>query len=850
VPNAGGSGGSGGAACVTEAQAFGTGGEAQVLGAFQACNDACQADPTSAACKAACTGAAAPPPPNSTCAPFDSHELAACTLKSIPASPTVCTSNADCSNGLVCGRFFACRCAAGQTCDPTAKCESTNADPTQLGSGLVCGTPSDSCPLNNDPNFPAVCADTNLCDPAPAQTINTITAAGDMTPAPFDPQATFGSPDAPVTTPYPDESTPCPSGACNLGQSHPWCTLGTANQPTARPSVQPNKSGKTDGSLVDFVFDPEFELDHHASFGPFGLPNLGLTAKAGVTASVDFNLPKPIPSTSVDILEANAELDASQCGVTSQAKLFVLGTDFLPLVAGDLTLPLNFPGTALTAKCQAAYDEVQNAANRAKKALRDVLDLEKQYKNLIKDDVNGVDTLKNNLSKGICNQLVGDRPRGFPAGNCGTETPEATINRFAQYYQRTITGFAGTAEAAEGAIGLPEAVNQLIANAYTDRDHSFTLYSFNHDEDITVEQVQFFIGPIPVNLELDVTTHYGATIGATLNFDPASVIQTALTSTTQQAAQPIASVEVTGAPNANAGISLFAGVGFGVAGFTAKIGVEAALSLGTITVPAYAGAGIGLGTEPDHRDLPPDMVPFATGQDLIPRKSYVATLTYNAGLQVQLSGILDGSVSAKLKIKIAFFSKTWRKQLLSFTGICTPAHPKPFCTTTLVSIGGSTDVAGGSFPWASVAPEIPFPMIAPINTPAPAGLTNLVDTSQAEKYFYDSQCSCIDGAVPTDTRECFRNGDCCPDTPTCFSNPQTKKHQCIVCEARGQVCNQDTDCCGNANHNSLCISGTCQGQRDCSELCSRDDECQSPLSCVFNPNTGKTTCDGDRCDVQ
>jgi hypothetical protein len=308
----------------------------------------------------------------------------------------------------------------------------------------------------------------------------------------------------------------------------------------------------------------------------------------------------------------------------------------------------------------------------------------------------------------------------------------------------------------------------------------------------------------------------------------------------EKPAEPIALVSVDGKPHAGAGLALFAGVGFSVDAVAAKIGIEGALQLGQIQVQADAGAGVGLGSEFDERPPPADMAAFVTGANLIPAKRYVAQLQYKAGLGAGIRNVLNGDIAAKLKIKIAFFSKTWRQRIFGFNGFC--VNDLSGCDLTLLSAAGTVDAASGPFPWGTVRSEMPFPELAPIGVKNPLNFGSPgPDVSRVQQFLYDSFCTCIDGNVSTDTRECFRSADCCPATPTCFSNPATRKHECIVCEHSTQPCNVDADCC--QNEGLSCFQHTCRPKGGCGVSCARVEDCISGLGCGVGPScSGSSTC--------
>jgi hypothetical protein len=809
----------------------------QTIALFQACNDACDnGQQDTEACAEACSGPATPPPPGSVCPEVNIDDTRPCTLKrklSILGIDIPCSSDSDCFGG-VCGVFYPCNRADRH--NTTSPCFADNPTPPVPGvpsSGRVCGIPSDGCPQVSD-GFPTRCQEVSDCAVSHPQTVASAEGAGaDLTPQAFDADQTFGSP--PVVqadTPFPDDSNPCGPNGCAATAAHPWCKLGLqpGDDVPPKPDERPQRHGRSDGAAVSFDFDPKLVFEHEASLSAFGIPTLMLAAQAGFSASVNFHI---AGDHSVSIVDIHAGLRATECGIQGEMTFSIFEKDFIPVLEAladvDLPLPLVVPDESAQTACREALDDFQVAANRAKKAFRDATDLLRQYKAAIEDDDRGITA--NNFSQSLCSSVVSERPRGFPPGDCANEAPEDTINRFITYYERTVGGFAGL----DGAKGLQELAGELV-NRIPDiefpasNNGPLTLFSIGpRNEQVTVAEVTFFIGPIPVNLEVLSTTSYGADITARMVIRPGSVIATMLPLTQGSAAREIAFVGVSGQPHAGVGLALFVGVGFGVAGVSAKIGIEGNVNLGDVWVPASAGAGITLGTEIDHRQLSEDVDKLASGQELLPTKRYVVGLSYSAQIRAAIRDILSGSVTAALKLKFVFFSKTWRKTLFQFTGFChgDPNDELEGCDLNLLSLAGTADIASGIQPWGSLRQEMPFPKLARLTTRAPTGEAS-PSTNIVGKYLFDSLCTCIAGSNPEEDRECFRSADCCPDTPNCFHPRDGGRARCITCLQIGESCNVDSDCCGN-----LCntVTGRCARRGACEADCTRDIECLPDFFC-------------------
>jgi hypothetical protein len=827
----------------TEAEEWEDLSDTEVEDLFATCNSTCEAEgQDSQACAEACTGPATAPPVGQGCDDFTDEEVGTCTLKSVTEPLIDCNAGQPCPDGTVCGVFYECPVAdRDQAISP---CHSLNAELGARGSGKVCGVPVDGCALPGKVAHLDRCADVILCDVQQEQETTTIEASGsDLTQTDFDPEALFDEPVPAPETPFPELSEPSCAPNCPTDplaqEKHPWCVMGTQDQMPAAQENKPEKTGKSDSDsdLVSFEFNPRLRMLHDAKLGALGIPELKVVAEAGFDAHVHYEL---AGGGDIPVLDVLAGLEASVCGAKSVTTLDILGINFVPvledLVDPDFDLPFAFPEEQTQEDCEETLAKVRDYAGRAKKAYLDAVSLIKQYNALVADDGTGTpEALVNNLSQEICEELLEELPRGFPAIDCDNATPEDTINAFITYYERTVLGFLGQ----DGALGLADVVNDL-GNLGFRKD--FTLYDWSKDEEVTIAQFQFFIGPVPVNLEILSTTSFGVSVNGHVELSAGPIVSSIFRMSGNQESQPLAKVNADGTPHAGVELGLFCGVGFSFAGVGARIGIQSDLHLGEVHVPAYAGAGIGLGSELDERTPPADLADLVEGDALVPTKRYFVDVYYEAGLDARVRNILSGHIDGKVKVEFFFFSKTWRKTLFKFDGICPgdPNVPNPDCDFPLVKLAGSTTAAEGSFPWAEIRPELPFERLKKLVNGTFESGAGAVDTDNAGKFLYDSLCQCIDGDDPDDERECFRSADCCPNKPRCFKPNSGSKPTCTTCQAVDAECNADADCCDTANN--ACRGGFCKPKGGCSSPCSRDAECISSLECQAD-----STCYGSVC---
>jgi hypothetical protein len=557
----------------------------------------------------------------------------------------------------------------------------------------------------------------------------------------------------------------------------------------------------------------------------FGENDFHVDTSASFLANVAFHIGGPVPDGSIDIINAALALHADRCNVNNDASsLTILEKDFFP---SSLKVKVD---PAVTTGCNDAVADLALKVKRVKKAYRDAIELVRQYKLH--------QTAGTRFPTTFCQDLVGNPPpAGFPAGDCTTESAEATINRFIQFYRDEITN------------GLRPAFQKVYDAAQLHFPLDAPLQSQRNEQ--TIFEATFPIGPIPLTLEVGAFIEYGLQAG--LSFDITPLAQENGSSDFS----PLVYVNGQAGPYALAGVSLFVGVGFGVNGFKVSAGVEGAITLGRLALNAHAGAGFGVLTTPDPRGIPSDVAAAGplgiqdTKQTLFPSggpKQYALALKYDYGLAVGLDQIMAGTISARLRIKFFFFSKTWRKVLLRFPGFSLGAP------INLLSGGGTFPaIADDPAVWGTIAMPLPFIELANLRTDTPlppTGTAVALDTTVVDKFFYDSLCQC-----KLDNQACVRPADCCTPGASCFSDPfgvvpdgsPPGTKFCTSCRNPGDSCNVNTDCCGNPNsiclpdHHCSCVNpgGACSATANC--CTGVDGGTFSFLTCGDDPNTPDPT---------
>lgn len=752
-------------------------------------------------CSQFCKDAATPPPADAVCQAWSGENAHACGMTDVDTTRE-CTTDAECGAGFVCRLHYDC-----QRCDDDGNC-SNEFCPGKMR----CGKPVPNCTAPFDTTQP--CGDVEICttpdvvgDSNPEHDPDT-----DLVNEPVTPSLFQGATPAVLPEAYADPEPPCSASPCGIkaGKGHPWCTLGTEG--TLPPkTADDGKQGKSggDSGIVQFDFDPNMDLTYATTPLPFGISKYDLSATASFQAKARFAFLGIRPE--VEIVDAAAKVVANICKFsTDGTKLEVFGHDFLPEILGrSPAFDSNdvFPGK----DCETALENLQVLMNRAKKAMKDAQELIRQYKAL-RD--NGQE-----FASGFCQAIAGDPEAGFPVGNCSTETARDTIDRFRQHYVNQVNKLQAELE------GLPKKI--LSSATLPPEWRGIKIGGPGSEESQLIVNVPFAIGPIPMKLEVEAFMSYGVDGSINFEFAPSGLFTTGK--------QNVARVTANAIPNANAGIRVFVGAGIGVNGFDASIGVEGSVTLGNVSVPIWAGAGIDVGAEPDSRTLAQANTDVSSGILFPPggAKQYRFFFNYTYGANVSVTDILKGNLAGRVRIKFFFFSKTWRKIIASFPGL----GRKDF-----VLFKGEGGASTGSFPWGVTRLETPFlnlvlPSTPPGQRPPDAPATVPFDPARAEELFYDSLCTCQPVNQP-----CSRGADCCDDVPFCFGDPaQGGKKVCSgSCRAGGQTCNVPGDCCANApkclvepNSNGV---GHCSACKDDGVACSADSDCCGN-ACVNNKCT-------------
>lgn len=832
------------------------------------------------------TGSAANPPPDgTTCAASGQAENCPLTdIKQMPCDNPATTDVRECdcagenatrrsTDPDICTELF----GAGYICRVAKvkpNCAAVDAGDPDCEMAAVCGKLDCS---KTAPKKPNRCGDVTIC-PTGAETYNApgLDTGHTLTADTITPDQFFNSP--PGTTPsssYADEPDPA-----HTGKDHVWCHLNPQDTGKVKPAGEDmNKSGESTATPIKLRFDPDLVFEAQPNPVAFGETKLHLDAHAALKAHVKLDgfLGQTVDK---DIFDAGIGISADRCGIsTSETHISVLGANidisaYVPKIDTKTNDIANSSLHAAATLCSSSFNDFLLKADRLKKSFRDAQQLLLQYNNLKAGN--------KTMPADLCWQLGIDKMvgNGFPlAGICAAgERPEDTINRMIDFYQNGEVGEAARlAKSMTTLGGASRVLRQAIASKLGVDGNGFDLHipfvDFKRSESKTIVKAPFAIGPVPMLLEVGVVAAYGihGAFDATLQF-PASLISDVgnLSNPNSPVTDKIAGVNATVEPWASAGLTLFVGANFGIG----SIGVEGAITLARVGVPAAAGVGLAMATTVDTREIPPDIQSVSQlRSDGKPKllfgetaKAYQFYLTYQYGAAVVLSDILSGEVNGRLTIDFWLFSRTWRKRIVKFTGF--PPHRFDLVaasgSTQAVAIGGGAiaRAADGLASMGRSEAQLPFAFLnflvppavttsiadADLGTGGSSGTGGAggtggasfgpLDKAKTEEFSYDTLCCSKQGEA------CALSGSpsCCDplqcagateDTPgTCQPKPA------LACANAAGLCGYRADigvtvtCCDGAPcpKNGICPSA-CVGP---GQSCSPDNVASITPHCCAN----------------
>jgi hypothetical protein len=748
---------------------------------------------------------------------------AGCRLLDVRDESEGCSVDTDCSRF---GSNFTCHRVP---VDPTCEQPGTPTPEGHCKSRAVCGV-LDCAEEDRD------CDQIEVCNPNNEFNAEIDLPLSDLSPETFNAARLFGG-QTPNTTPAVSYVDPPILG----GKDHSWCKMGPQTKPPTVAAADPNKRATTNsGSRIQFAFDPDFTFDVDANPLSFGETKFEIHAAGRFASKVSVSNFLNQSFGPIPIIEAAAGIMAERCSVsTEETELKVFGLDVVDPGILQFNSETDPSTREFTAKCNRAVGDFIYAANRAKKAFRDAQTMLKQYHAAKRGNARLGEFCEATL--GLVTAAGDDV--FFPGGlECPANEPvEFTIQRFLDYYQAPGSGQVDQLRRAAKRLfdATAEIKSQVLPNLSKNFD------GIKRQESRTVAKAQFQIGPVPMILTIEVFYKFGIEGKFELNLDvPVSLDMSAGT------VLPIAKARVAVQPFAQAGVSAFVGAGRDLGPFSARVGIEGAVSLGDVKAPIFAGAGLDMVVTEDFRPIPEDLAPpisiAAKAVQFGVPKAVKFAVNYDYGASVDVDKILEGEIKGTLRIKFAFFSRTWRKRIIKFNGFSrhfdlvsgrSGGSPQNGVSDqTVETSAGSPDTLGktartleGSDEMGLSEPEVPLMILqAPApTTPDPATPVRAFETTELEGVLYDDLCcSKAQEACRKDTTP-----RCCPGL-ACITpidgDPLTGN--CTPCSKAGEVCGPFNECCDGMSCNA---NGRCEAAcNDVGTECFDDNECCDQLICT------------------
>jgi hypothetical protein len=257
---------------------------------------------------------------------------------------------------------------------------------------------------------------------------------------------------------------------------------------------------------------------------------------------------------------------------------------------------------------------------------------------------------------------------------------------------------------------------------------------------------------------------------------------------------------------------LYAAAGIDWGAVRVSAGIEGAMSLARMSAPIHAGAGLGLATVEDNRhdstiepyaiqNVSAAFLPFGTPS------SYRFFANYDYGVDVQLKDVLQGEINAKARAKFFWFSRTWRKRIVKFSGWSHDYHllqgGDSFEIASIPGGGSRTKTLEGATAMGVQQAQLPLVMLNPLDVPAtPTGDEQPFSKAQVGEVFYDAHC-CVDAG-----QGCGVPGEpgCC-GTMVCETILHYEDQGGRCCRIVDDACQNDDECCSNDCNEGKCYSG-------------------------------------------
>jgi hypothetical protein len=506
-----------------------------------------------------------------------------------------------------------------------------------------------------------------------------------------------------------------PSTYANYSQTLAADPCGAAPDIGSSNSQLDARSGNSGNKKWGLFIEPDLSQDYKIEVSDIiGLPNIKLEGLGSFRAGAY------VWGKEIEILNARAEALLSTCGGHLAPSLKVLGIEmqaWQAYASGDLPPAPTPPTDRQVVDCQNALNSLNDQLANIKKGLLDARAAWDAYR-------------RNNS---VSPQALCDRTRAIlgnvDPGGCTAASARAWLNRYqtlvtqadAYISGQLRTALKGIADQTEGAVAFAPATGGPFAD----------IGATTH----------YPIGPIVLTLEIDIAG----------DLDAQGRLSYSMGLDTLDRPDGGPNVRVEAAPGAHVDAYVF--VGAGIPGVS--VGIEGQLRLIGVSAPLHAAVGISRTkyTDPRAYDSSGLFAAVSGGPALWQAG---ATQKWSAGWSYGTGVVLDtlsGKINLAVRVRLLFFSKTFRKQVAQWSGL-----------TTKFEFVGKLDQPLSSTAQSDIKQEdVPFPAgsgnleqafnATPIGVVLP--VSNLGGTSAP------GACSCVDlGKACTAKSDCCNGNDC------------------------------------------------------------------------------------------
>jgi outer membrane protein assembly factor BamB len=409
-------------------------------------------------------------------------------------------------------------------------------------------------------------------------------------------------------------------------------------------------------------------------------PKPGLLFRPYAKANGRLYLGGRVMDKGIPVLEATGDAVLNPCTLSAAGGMKLFGHEIAAMSGQPATYG---SGSDASASCEAIFSEAAKVMGEVKEAL---IIAERMYI-LARDAQKG--SVNPTVTQKMC--LAVRKETGIDCNRPSKQMAANVINAYINRYNTAIANVQAKYDAQVRAAAkrftdaLPAGLSRTAGIGF---DQRVEFVDLSREFELAAASAQFPIGPISLVLEVHGFGTWG--VKGDINYG-AKLFSNGSTT-------PEFFARATVQPRAGLKVDVFVGAGFefGIGGASAGIGGDVTL----VDVKAPVSSTMKLKASPvvydDKRGLPSEISSYVTSQ--IPYANRPALFktrhqwnmegALGAGARLEL---LYGDIDVRLRVRFAFFSKTWKKKLAKFEGL----PPKTYEWTGKLRISGDSPIVDG-----------------------------------------------------------------------------------------------------------------------------------------------------------